>query len=262
MTDSTKRYNDDLRFLLKDKYKLTELDIDKIIEDRDENLITEDIKKDIQLLKSGYPVDYIIGYKDFLSLKINLDHKPLIPRPETEFWTEKIINTVDRNSQLKVLDIFCGSGCIGLALLKNFPHASCTFADINPDYLSQTQQNAEINFIDESRLELIQSDVFQNITEKFDLIVANPPYVSDREPADESIKHEPLEAIFAPNNGFELIDRFLLGAQDHLNNDGRFFMEFGETQKDLIENSLKKYRYSYWDFYKDQFGKWRWVEGY
>lgn len=262
MEDSTKRYNNDLRFLLKDKYQLFELDIEKILQKNDYSSIPEKIKDDIQLLKSGYPVDYIIGYKDFLGLKINLNHKPLIPRPETEFWTEKIINTLNKESRLNILDIFCGSGCIGLVLLKNFPKASCTFADINPDYLSQTQQNAEINFIDEDRIELIQSDIFQNITGKFDLIVANPPYVSDSEPADESVKHEPVNAIFASRNGFELIDRFLHRAQNHLNNEGRFFMEFGETQKDLVEKCLENYHYDKWNFFKDQFGKWRWVEGY
>jgi len=262
MNDSTRSPKDQLRFLLKDKYGLTETQIQEIIHARDESLITEELKSDIELLNSGYPVDYIIGHTDFLNLKINLDHKPLIPRPETEYWTEKIINSLNKESRLKILDVFCGSGCIGLTLLKNLPNSNCTFSDKNPNYLLQTKQNADINSIDQSRLQLIESDVLTNIHEKFDLIVANPPYVSKHIPLEKSIGHEPKEAIFARKNGVALIDRFLQTALENLSSEGRIFMEFGETQKDEIESLLKNHKYNHWNFHKDQFGKWRWVELY
>ncbi len=262
MHDSTKRQKDDLRFLLKDKYHFSEIQVEEILSGGNESLLSEELKKDINLLKSGYPLDYIIGYTDFLGLKINLNHRPLIPRPETEFWTEKIINSINKENRLNILDVFCGSGCIGLALLKNFPNANCTFSDINPDFLSQTKQNADINSINQKRIELIESDVLDRINGKFDLIVANPPYVSKHDVVGESIRHEPKGAIFAHQNGFELIDRFLQGAQNHLNYEGRIFMEFGESQKDKVEELLRKYKYNKWDFHRDQFDKWRLVEIY
>ncbi len=260
MNDSTRSPQDDLRFLLKDKYHFSEIDIEKIIHHTDENLLTEELKKDIQLLNSGYPLDYIIGFTEFLGLKINLNHRPLIPRPETEYWTEKIIKSLSHDSQLNILDMFCGSGCIGLTLIKNFPNSNCTFADVNPDFLSQTQQNAEINKIDTSRIQLIESNIFSSIFGTFDLIVANPPYVSKHDQVGEGIEHEPQSAIFAQKDGFELIEKFLQDASKYINSEGRIFMEFGETQKDKVEELLRLYKYTQWDFHKDQFDKWRWVE--
>jgi release factor glutamine methyltransferase len=262
MQDTTRSQKDDLRFLLKDKYHFSEVDIEKILHGVDNSLLTEELKNDIQLLKSGYPLDYIIGYTEFLGLKINLNHKPLIPRPETEYWTQKIVNSVSHDSNLNILDMFCGSGCIGLALLKNFPNANCTFSDINPDFLSQTKQNADINHINIERLQLIESNIFSNISGTFDLIVANPPYVSKHEEVGAGIEHEPESAIFAQKNGFELIEKFLQDASGFIANEGRIFMEFGETQKDKVEELLRIYKYTNWDFHKDQFDKWRWVEIY
>lgn len=260
MNDSTRSLRDHLRFLLKDKYNFTEIQIDEILDRKSDELISEELKKDIDLLNSGYPLDYIIGHTEFLGLKIDLQHKPLIPRPETEFWTEKIIKLLNKDSHLKILDIFCGSGCIGLALLKNLPNSNCTFADINPNYLTQVKQNADINSINQEKLQLIVSDIFESISGKFDLIVANPPYVSNHTKPDESVAHEPKEAIFANKNGLELIEKFIGNALSFLEKEGRIFMEFEETQRDEIESLLRKYKYNKWNFHKDQFGKWRWVE--
>lgn len=258
MIDSTRTEKDDLRFLLKDKYNLTELQIEEIVLNPDS--APKEIRDDINLLKTGYPVDYIIGYCDFLGLKIDLEKRPLIPRPETEFWTNKIVNTINKESKLELLDIFCGSGCVGLALLKNFPNATCTFADINAEFLSQTKHNADINGISQERFQLIESDVFSRVAGKFDLITANPPYVSKYDQTQPSVKYEPAHAIFAEDNGLDLIRKFLTSARDYLNDGGKIFMEFGESQKQELEEILKRLGYTQVHFNADQFGKWRWIE--
>src|SRR3990167_17125 len=223
----------DLRFLLKDKTNCT--------------------NEDIKLLKSGYPLAYIIGYVDFLNCKINLNHKVLIPRPETEYWVSKIMPEIKNLKSGRILDIFCGSGCIGISLLYENPNIHVTFCDIDKNAILQTLENLGINKINKSRYEVIQSNLFGNISSKFDYIFANPPYVGINEEVGEEIKHEPKHAIYSENEGMYLIEKFLNEAKNYLNSNGTIYLEFGSGQKRKIAEILKS-TYSA-DFSCDQYGK-------
>lgn len=235
----------DLRFLLKDKYEINNPSTN----------IPEKAKNDIKLLKSGYPLAYIIGYVDFLNCKIELKHKVLIPRPETEYWVSTLISDIKLG---RVLDIFCGSGCIGISLLKNNPNIHVTFSDIDENAITQTLENLEINHIDKDRYEVIKSDLFENINHKFDYIFANPPYVGISDIVGDEIKHEPQQAIFSGNDGLDIIKNFLYHAPKYLNNGVVIFMEFGSNQKERLAEYLVP-RYSA-QFFKDQYGKWRFAK--
>ena len=219
----------EIQWLLKDKYN---------------NKPTKQFKKDIVRLEKGEPLDYVIGFKEFLGCKIDLSKKPLIPRIETEFWVGQELKNIKSG---KVLDIFCGSGCIGLALMENSKNLLCDFADVENKMVGH---------------KVIKSNIFSGIKSKYDFILANPPYIptTKKNKVQKSVlKYEPKKALFGGKDGMYFINKFLKDAQKYLNVGGRIFMEFDPPQKKGIEKLLKKYKYKSWQFNKDQFNKWRWV---
>ncbi|MCX6712269.1 MAG: peptide chain release factor N(5)-glutamine methyltransferase, partial [Candidatus Vogelbacteria bacterium] len=107
----------------------------------------------------------------------------------------------------------------------------------------------------------IKTDIFSNIKGKFDIIFANPPYIpTKKSKVQKSVKNwEPKMALYAGTDGLAIIKKFLKEAKNHLNSQGKIYLEFGFGQKSKIEKLLKTYGYSNWQFNKDQFGKYRWV---
>ncbi len=195
------------------------------------------------------PIEYVRGFAEFLGCKIDLSKKPLIPRPETEFWVEKAIEDIKKsgNKKIKCLDIFSGSGCIGIAVLKHCPGLLCDFADIENRCVGA---------------KIIKSDVFSNIKGKYDFILANPPYVAIKrknEVQKSVLKYEPKLALMAGDDGMLYIRKFLKQARSHLDKGGKIYMEFSPEQKKDTEKLIKKYKYSNCEFYKDQYNRWRLV---
>ena len=239
-----------------------------LLEEKYNGSPNKNFKKDIKRLEDGQPLDYVIGFKEFLGCKIDLSKKVLIPRPETEFWVEKEIGEIMHNpvintgQNLRILDIFSGSGCIGLAILKNFRTAKVDFADKDKNAISQIKINLKNNFINKKRYKIIKSDVFKNIKDRYDFIFANPPYIptTKKNKVQKSVlKYEPKSALFGGTDGLFFINKFLKDAKKYLNPDGKIFMEFDYIQKNKIEKLLKKYKYKKYEFKKDQYGKYRWV---
>ncbi len=209
-------------------------------------------------LKLGEPLAYVIGWQPFLDLKIDLRFRPLIPRPETEFWlSEYVIKRYKQRSvraELKVLDIFTGSGCMGLAFAKHFPDSSLTLSDKSRKALKQSKINADINNIKDA--EFIHSDIFKNIKGKFDLILANPPYVPLKNISWSVLVYEPLVATISGQNGLRVIERFLSTAHKHLKEHGEIFMEIEESQgAELLKFVLKQESWALAEMLKDQHGK-------
>ncbi len=224
---------------------------------------TRSFYQDIKRLKRGEPLDYVIGFTEFLGCKIDLSKKTFIPRPETEFWVEKAISELKNNKKsLKILDIFAGSGCIGVALLFNVYCATVHFAEKDKKALEQTKINCKLNKLDKKRCEVIESDVFSNIKGKYNFIFANPPYapITTRNEVEKPVlKFEPHMALFGGKNGLFYAKKLLSGAKKHIVSGGKIFMEFNSRQKDEIRELIEKYNYKSYKFHKDQYGKWRWV---
>ena len=133
----------DRAWLLRDKYAGRE---------------TADFLADVKRLEEGEPLDYVIGWREFLGCRIDLSERPLIPRMETEWWTESVIEKIGQQPA-KVLDIFAGSGCIGLAILKHCPQAEVTFVDSEENCVRQIRKNLKINQL---KAEVFQSDIFSS----------------------------------------------------------------------------------------------------
>jgi len=207
------------------------------------------------------PEEYQIGFKQFLGAKIDLSKKPFIPREETEYWVSLALEEIKKKNKSLCLDLFSGSGCIGVAILKNISEAFCDFGEKEELFLEQIKINLRINNISEEKYNIIQTDVFSNIKRKYDFILANPPYVALRrinEVSEEVKEHEPSLALYGGEEGLDIIKEFLLKAHDFLREEGKVFMEFDPEQKEAVEELLNN-NYSKAEFFKDQFNKYRFL---
>jgi len=200
--------------------------------------------------------------KRFLNCKIDLSRKVFSPRIETEYLIEKVIKSF-KDKEINVLDLFAGTGCIGIALLKNTEKTKVDFADISNEALEEIKINLELNKIKKERTEVIKSDLFKGLKKKkYDVIFANPPYVAlDRisEVDKEVLKNDPKIALFSGKTGMDCIREFLKQVKGYLKNKGVFYLEFDPLQKKEIKEILRKKDFKF-SFKKDQFGKARWLK--
>ena len=247
-------------------------EIQWLLEEKYHGRLTPSAKKDIVRLQKGEHIDYVIGFVNFLGCSVDLSFRPLIPRPETEYWVEKAIENMQSRdcpyrvgtvpTKLRVLDLFSGSGCIGVAVLKHVPQAHVNFGEKEKKFCDQIKINAKLNGIDPKQYRVIQSDVFSSIKGRYDYIFANPPYIAElrkNKVQSSVLKHEPREALFAGKDGLDIIRPFLRQAKDFLAEGGIIYLEFDSFQKRLIEQYLRKTGYQSWQFFKDQYRKWRFV---
>jgi release factor glutamine methyltransferase len=216
--------------------------------------------EDLRRIESGEPVDYVIGFSEFLGAKIDLSFHPMIPRQETEFWVEKAMQSVPLK-KTNILDMFAGSGCIGIALLKHFPEALVDFGEKDPRLILQIEKNLSLNGINPERAHVYETDVFKKIPPKrYDFIFANPPYIShDRkyQVARPVLEHEPHLALFTDDDGLFFVKKMLDEAPGFLAPKGKLFMEFDAWQKEKIEKLVNESPDFEGVFWQDQYEKWR-----
>ncbi len=182
------------------------------------------------------PLQLIIGYSQFLGIKIIESKHTLTPRPETELLAERITNEL--NGKKCVLDLCCGSGCIGLALAKEGHIVTC--ADVSNKALKCAKNNAKLNGLD---VKILKSDMFKNISGKFDVMVSNPPYIPSAEVLDlqpEVKNYDPHIALDGGADGLDFYKQIAQNAHNILNPKGLLYLELGINQAQAVKKLLTK----------------------
>ena len=217
------------------------------------------VKGIFQQLAAHKPAQYIIGQADFFGMQLTVDGRGLIPRPETEELVELIL-VENPETNMSVLDIGTGSGAIALALAKNRPNWSVTAADISQEALDLASENAKNQNL---QIFLKKSDCFTEISEKYDIIVSNPPYISREDESEVGLNvlySEPHLALFAAEDGLAIYRRIAEDAKDYLKDGGKIYLEIGYKQgqsvPELFSKHLPEKRVR---TLKDQFGQDRMV---
>ena len=194
--------------------------------------VSSDIENDYNKLLNKYPIQYLIGYVNFYGYKICVNENVLIPRYETEYLVEKVLKyTKNKFDNPKVLDLCTGSGAIGISIAKNI-NSVVTESDISKLALEVAKKNAKLNEVD---INFVESDLFEKIRDKYNIIVSNPPYVDYNEEVMDSVyKYEPHLALFANDNGLFFYKKILDNIKLHLEDKYFIAFEIGYTQASSI----------------------------
>ncbi len=223
----------DARILL--AYAMGKSDAALIFEAPDKNQLAvfEDF---IKKRAEGVPVAYILGEKEFMGLSFRLNEDTLIPRPDTECLVEKVI---EKNAfkNPRILDLCTGSGCIGISLAKFIPSACCDLTDISCGALEMAEKNATINDV-ACRTKVFKLDVINDeIKEKYDIIVSNPPYIeSDIVPTLEVSRFEPARALDGGDDGLDFYKAIIKKSYRALEKGGMLALEIGYNQGESVKN--------------------------
>lgn len=214
-----------------------------------EKRVTQQEKERLTFLLDQYylesvPLQYILGFQPFYNEEYFVNKNVLIPREDTEILVQKAIAYISNYQLQSMLDLCCGSGCIGISILKNSNISSCTFVDISKEALEVTNQNLIHNHVTKKVL-TIQSDLFEKVDEKFDLILSNPPYIKteDIKQLAKTVQKEPLLALDGGEEGMDYYQKILSQIHLYLKEDGFFMFEIGYDELEKIKELIQTYEY-------------------
>jgi release factor glutamine methyltransferase len=193
---------------------------------------------------SGIPTAYIIGKKEFWSLSLTVDERVLIPRPETECLVEESLAAARRLPEDRpVLELGTGSGAVSIAIGMELAGARIVSTDISPEALSVAETNVSVHGL-RDRIVLKRGDLFDavNPDDRFDLIVSNPPYLTDEEMGGlpPEVRSEPYGALRGGVDGLAVIERIVGAAPDYLNAGGFLIFEIGARQHNAVRQLVEK----------------------
>ncbi|MCB1423048.1 MAG: peptide chain release factor N(5)-glutamine methyltransferase [Nitratireductor sp.] len=194
---------------------------------------------------AGEPVHRILGRREFFSRMFHLTPECLIPRPETELLVERVLEDVGPDTSARFADIGCGSGAICVSLLAERPGLAAVATDLSEGALAATRENAKRHGVAE-RLETVRASYLENVEGPFSFIVSNPPYIATGDLAGlsrEVREHDPQLALDGGADGLEAYQAILSCAPQHLEADGRLYLETGHGQHDAIMQLAKELRW-------------------
>lgn len=215
--------------------------------------ITQDAQKEyeiaVQKRAEHIPLQYIVGEQEFMGLRFKVNSNVLIPRQDTETLVEQVLKIVKPG--MKVLDLCTGSGCVLISVLKNAPELTGMGSDISKTALLVAKENAKLHEVD---AEWVRSDLFDNITETFDVIMANPPYI----PTGEILSLMPEVRDFEPENaldggadGLDFYRKIAGQVKDYLNPGGYVYMEIGYDQGEAVSELMRNAGFTEVEVIKD-----------
>jgi release factor glutamine methyltransferase len=189
------------------------------------------------------PVAYITGRKEFWTFSLEVSKDVLIPRPDTEIIVEEALDVCRKidSSEINILDIGTGSGAIALALAKETPRAKIVATDISAAALALARENARALKL-EDKIDFHEGDLFEPVEGVFDIIVCNPPYISEKEykKLPEGVKdYEPSVALLAGKKGTEFYEILIYGAKDYLEKNGWLLLEIGAKQEKTVRGLME-----------------------
>ncbi|HXX80812.1 MAG TPA: peptide chain release factor N(5)-glutamine methyltransferase [Thermodesulfovibrionales bacterium] len=247
--------------------------LERVVLYRDDPLLSalqvETLRKVLERRGRSEPIQYIIGHVNFFGLTINVGPGVLIPRPETELLVEGVINTFRSHQfrvisqrrpghfsterRLKILDLCTGSGCLALALAKEFPRADVVGTDISETALGYARGNAQMNGIE--NVTFLKGTLFEPLQGmRFDIVVSNPPYIRRGEIGSlqrEIYAWEPLEALDGGEDGLEFYREILLGSMGYLEEGGFMVMEIGDGESGDVAAMAKNLGFKNISIHKD-----------
>jgi release factor glutamine methyltransferase len=230
------------------------LGIDRATLYRESNPVPDDIVSKIDEIVrrrvAREPLQYILGFIDFLGLKIKVGHGVLIPRPETELLAEEAIKAIsNNNANVNILDLCTGSGCLALALARAFPDALVYGTDSEETAIGYAEENAKTNSIE--NVLFLKGSLFEPLENRiavtderpvFDLIVSNPPYIrrDDLKKLQPEIRDwEPLTALDGGEDGLDFYRAIIPGARKHLTANGILLFELGIHQAEAVKQMVE-----------------------
>lgn len=205
--------------------------------------------------KSGEPIAYILGYKEFYGRDFFVDRNVLIPRNDSETMIDAVLKSKDSNKKYQILELGTGSGCLIITLLLELLNSEAIGVDIDPKAVQIAQKNiAKYNL--ENRCKISISNWFDKIlpSQKFDLIISNPPYISLSEKnimSEETKLFEPKIALYAQNDGLEHYETIAKNAANFMTEDAKIFLEIGIGQSKKITDIFLQQGFDLLEEYKD-----------
>lgn len=242
----SKVHSDLAKMLLADLMDVNSLELLTILDKEVSEDIVKEYKYRVDELRKGRPIQYIIGNVNFCGNIFEINEKVLIPRFETE---QLVVNTIEKineiwpNQVIDLIDLGTGSGAIGLSIKKKLPQVNVTLLDISEKALEVAKTNAnKMNL----NVKYILNDMLENIANKYDVIISNPPYIKTNEEIEEIVKNnEPHLALYAGEDGLDCYRKILNHVKDNINNKYLIAFEIGDTQKDdlfnLVSENLNNY---------------------
>lgn len=229
---------------------------------RPELSVNEDLSKKyfeaVRMRTKHIPLQHITGHQQFMDYDFLVNKDVLIPRPETELLVEKIVSYIG-SLPVKVLDMCTGSGCIAISVDKMCENAMVDAADISDKALKVAKKN---NIRNKSHVTFIKSNLFDNIKEKYDIIISNPPYIStgDIETLMEEVKdYEPRLALDGSDDGLKFYREICEQLDNYLNENGKIFFEIGYNQGEEVSDLLRNKHFNHIQVLKDLSGNDRMV---
>ena len=219
-------------------------DIQYIISNADEELSEEQENKyleEVKKIEKGYPLQYVTNKQEFMRLKFFVNDNVLIPQPDTEVLVEEAMERAEKIKNCKILDLCTGSGAIAIALKKYVPDATIYASDISGGALEVARKNAKIHKVD---INFIESDMFEKIEDKFDIIVSNPPYIKTEviPTLSKDVQNEPKIALDGGEDGMRFYRIIRKNIEKYLKEDGTLLMEIGYDQakeiQEIFEGSI------------------------